>query len=104
KQNKKTEEVTSNFFITNKMQTHFTREEERKILEEYYSDNITNNRKKLIENQIVRRNLGLVSKMAWQLKAKCSSLDFEELVAAGLLGFTRGLQKFDRRKGYRLST
>lgn len=104
KKNKKTEEVTSNFFITNKMQTHFTKEEERRILEEYYSPNVTDNRKKLIENQIVKRNLGLVSKMAWQLKAKYSLLDFEELMSAGLLGFAKGLQKFDRRKGYRLST
>jgi len=104
KKNKKTKEITSNFFITNKMQTHFTKEEEQRILEEYFSPNITNNRKKLIENQIVKRNLGLVSKMAWQLKTKYSLLDFEELMSAGLLGFAKGLQKFDKRKGYRLST
>jgi RNA polymerase sigma factor (sigma-70 family) len=92
------------FNIRNKMEIHYTRKEEQEALERYYSPNTSERRKKIIENQIVKKNLGLVTKMAWQLQGKYQTLDVDELISAGLLGFVKGLQKFDMRKGYRLST
>lgn len=53
---------------------------------------------------LVLANLGLVHKIVGKFPIKNASVSYDDLYQEGVAGLIKGIQKFDPRKGYRLST
>ena len=62
---------------------------------------------KLIDNEIVERNLRLSASIASRYKhrvASSSGMDFLDLIEEGNIGLMKAVEKFDPEKGYKFST
>ena len=55
-------------------------------------------------DELVLQNTGLVHKIVHKFPIKNSSCSYEDLFQEGIAGLIHGIQKFDRSRGYRLST
>ena len=55
-------------------------------------------------NRLVEKNQGLVHKIVNKFPIKNASCTYDDLFQEGILGLIHGIQKFDSKRGYRLST
>ncbi|WP_218083127.1 RNA polymerase sigma factor SigF [Anthocerotibacter panamensis] len=56
-----------------------------------------------LRNELVRRNVGLVRKVAHQVSRRCSE-PYEDLVQVGCLGLIRAVERFDVGRGHSFSS
>ncbi|WP_026079882.1 sigma-70 family RNA polymerase sigma factor [Spirulina subsalsa] len=56
-----------------------------------------------LRNQLVRLNLGLVRKVAHQMREQCNE-PYEDLEQTGYLGLIRAIERFDIQQGYAFSS
>lgn len=56
-----------------------------------------------LRNELVRRNVGLVRKVAHQVSGRCSE-PYEDLVQVGCLGLIRAVERFDVGRGHSFSS
>jgi RNA polymerase sigma-B factor len=56
-----------------------------------------------LRNELVRRNIGLVRKVAHQVARRCSE-PYEDLVQVGCLGLIRAVERFDVGRGHSFSS
>lgn len=80
-----------------------TKEEEQDLFLELDDPAISPKRAEEIKNRILEANLRYVFKQAKKY-SKGDPLMFEELVSAGNLGLLRGLEKFNKDRGFRFLT
>jgi RNA polymerase sigma-32 factor len=79
------------------MKDHLTRESEQLLLEDYGRSPAP-----MLEDKLLRSQLGLVWKLARQHRAR--GIDLEDLAQEGALGLLRAIRRFDPSRGTRLST
>lgn len=83
----------------------FTPAQEKKVLEEYYSDNISYKRKKQLKDEIVLRNLRFIIKKAKHPQYVGKGIPLIELIQEGIIGFIYSLDfKYDIKTGNKLLT
>lgn len=93
---------TNLFFNDVKKHDVLTKDEEQKLFIEYHSENVTNQRKKIIKEKILLSNLRWCVTLA--KKSYCDGIDQQDLVSTAYVGMLECFDSYDYTKGMKFAT